>query len=227
MQGLKPIETEIILDEANKKQLKLNELLIFPHGLDGLHIWEAGIILARYIVFNSQLFSNKDILEVGTGVGIGGLAALKYTECKRVDMTDYNQDVLANIKKNSEKNSISKQRYDVFYLNWFEYAKFDKKYDIIIGSDIIYSGAPLKELYLLISKSLNKGGKAYIIIPSQRFKGEVFLKYVEDYKEFTVEKIALDQTEYYLSPLKDQTQGFKTYPGLKELQFWVYIFTKI
>jgi hypothetical protein len=32
--------------------LNLNERLIFPHGLDGLHIWEAGIILARFVAEN-------------------------------------------------------------------------------------------------------------------------------------------------------------------------------
>ena len=59
--------------------LSLNELLIFPHGMDGLHIWEAGIILARWIVFNKELFLGKDVLELGTGVGIGGLSAAKFT----------------------------------------------------------------------------------------------------------------------------------------------------
>ena len=45
----KPVDTKIILSE-DQKYLDLNELLIFPHGLDGLHIWEAGIILARFII---------------------------------------------------------------------------------------------------------------------------------------------------------------------------------
>lgn len=81
MEGLKSIETEIILDHTQNYFLKLNELLIFPHGLDGLHLWEAGIILARYIVSESKLFDGKNVLELGTGVGIGGLALLKYTNC--------------------------------------------------------------------------------------------------------------------------------------------------
>lgn len=81
-------------------------------------------------------------------------------------MTDYNKEVLANAGKNAAKNSIKSNRYAVEYLNWLDHATFTKKYDTIIGSDLIYSGAPLKELYLLISSSLNPQGKAYIIIPS-------------------------------------------------------------
>jgi hypothetical protein len=31
-------------------------MLIFPHGFDGLHLWEAGIILGRWIFYNNILF---------------------------------------------------------------------------------------------------------------------------------------------------------------------------
>lgn len=179
-----------------------------------MHLWEAGIILARYIVSESNLFNNKNILELGTGVGIGGLALLKYTTCQHVNMTDYNNEVLKNAGKNATKNSIKANRYSVEYLNWLDYASFTKKYDIIIGSDLIYSGAPLKELYMLISTSLNPQGKAYIIIPSQRFKGEEFLAIVEEHNEFTIEKIPLDAEIYKASPFKDQQKGFKIYPGI-------------
>jgi len=78
---------------------------------------------------------------------------------------------------------------------------------------------------MLISKSLNPGGKAYIIIPSQRFKGETFLGFIES-SEFELEKIPLDTEFYSAVPLKDQQLGLKTYPGLKELSFWVYVLTR-
>lgn len=51
----------------------------FPHGLDGLRLWEAGIILARYIVHNNSLFKGKKVLELGGGVGIAGFTAKKWT----------------------------------------------------------------------------------------------------------------------------------------------------
>jgi len=59
--------------------LDIASLDTFPHGLDGLRLWEAGIILARYIVNNSNLFKGKRILELGGGVGIAGFAAKKWT----------------------------------------------------------------------------------------------------------------------------------------------------
>lgn len=74
--------------------------MTFPHGFDGLHIWEAGIVLARFVAFNKGLFEDKEILELGSGVGIGGLAALKFTECKTCVLSDYNTEILENIKLN-------------------------------------------------------------------------------------------------------------------------------
>ena len=63
-------------------KLTIDELSQFPHGLDGLKLWEAGIILARYIILNVELFKEKEVLELGAGVGIGGMVARKWTQCK-------------------------------------------------------------------------------------------------------------------------------------------------
>jgi len=43
-------------------QLQLDSLETFPHGLDGLRLWEAGIVLSRYIVHHSHLFKDKKVL---------------------------------------------------------------------------------------------------------------------------------------------------------------------
>jgi len=42
--------------------LTIGELEVFPHGLDGLKLWDAGIILSRYVILNCELFKEKDIL---------------------------------------------------------------------------------------------------------------------------------------------------------------------
>lgn len=67
---------------------------MFPHGYDGLHIWEAGIVLARYILYNREQFKDKKILELGSGVGIGGISAVKFTECKSCILSDYVPEII-------------------------------------------------------------------------------------------------------------------------------------
>lgn len=59
--------------------LEIASLETFPHGLDGMKLWDAGIVLARYAIKNNGLFKNKSVLELGCGVGIGGLAVQKWT----------------------------------------------------------------------------------------------------------------------------------------------------
>jgi tRNA G26 N,N-dimethylase Trm1 len=85
---LKSIDKTIIIEET--KTLELNELVVFPHGYDGLHIWE--------------------------GVGIGGLAVLKYTECSKCVLSDYNSSIVENIKLNCKKNGYPET--EVLKLDW-------------------------------------------------------------------------------------------------------------
>lgn len=78
----------------------------------------------------------------------------------------------------------------------------------------------------MIEKSLNPDGTAYIIIPSERHFAVNFLHFVDYKNKFTYEKVELDDIKYFSTPLKNEITGFKTYPGLKELRFYVYIFKK-
>lgn len=120
--------------------LTIGSLETFPHGFDGLRLWEAGIILARYVVHNPHLFKNKRVLELGAGVGIAGLTVKKWTECKEIEMTDYHPSVIDNINHNMEKNSAV---CPVFNLDWKKHGVHTTQYDIIMGSDIVYFGCPV------------------------------------------------------------------------------------
>ena len=247
----KTLEMPIILEKltfpASDQVLFLNDMFIFPHNMDGFHIWEAGIVLSRFIIFNKSLFEGKKVLELGTGVGIGGIAVLKYTKAKEVTLSDYRDDILRNVEKNIIKNAVKhkhvknnyyeiksdnctlcgQNRGSILNLNWLNFDKFDLKYDIIVGSDLIYKGAPLKELANLIICALNLNGQAYILVPSKRGAIEDFIKFIDESKKVKYEKIELLEGKFYQSPLDNEEEGFKYYPGLKELVFSVYIITKI
>lgn len=244
------IEISIILERlpliTQSPKLHLSDMFIFPHNMDGFHIWEAGIVLSRFIYFNKGLFEGRKVLELGTGVGIGGITVLKYTKAKEITLSDYRDDILINVEKGIIKNALKhKHMKNSFYeikaencticgenrgtilnLNWLDYAKFELKYDIIIGSDLIYKGAPLKELANLLSDSLILNGQAYILVPSKRGALEEFLKEIEKVEKLKYEKIDLLEEKFYQSPLENEKDGDKFYPGLKELMFSVYIFTK-
>ncbi len=61
-------------------------------------------------------------------------------------MTDYNSHVVNNIALNCKKNQLKINAYE---FDWRERSKIIKEYDLIIGSDIVYYGCPVKDLYLV------------------------------------------------------------------------------
>lgn len=52
----------IIIHRNFQMSLDIFGVDTFPHGLDGLRLWEAGIILSRYIIQNAAMFKNKRVL---------------------------------------------------------------------------------------------------------------------------------------------------------------------
>ena len=57
-------------------------------------------MLSRYVYFNPNLFSNKNVLELGAGSGLAGITVKKFLENTEVVMTDYHSTVLDNLRVN-------------------------------------------------------------------------------------------------------------------------------
>ena len=53
---LKLRNRDIILHHAYKMKLTIGDIDIFPHGMGGLRLWDANIILARYIIIENHRF---------------------------------------------------------------------------------------------------------------------------------------------------------------------------
>jgi len=90
------------------------------------------------------------IVDLGTGVGIAGLLASQ--KC-RVIMTDYSEEILDNAWANVLLNKVA---CTILRLDWREYSKITFQCDCIVGSDLVYNGAPLMDLYETVKKLLSK-----------------------------------------------------------------------
>ena len=66
-------------------------------------VWEAGACLAEYIIYNPQYVEDKNVVELGAGVGLTGLIASAY-KAKSVNMTDYTEVCLDNLSYNVDIN---------------------------------------------------------------------------------------------------------------------------
>lgn len=64
-------------------------------------------------------------------------------------------------------------------LDWRDHANITETYDILIGSDIVYFGCPVADLYAVFCKSLKPKGVGIIIIPERKNYSPLFLDLVE------------------------------------------------
>jgi predicted nicotinamide N-methyase len=54
--------------------IQVNEILDISYGC---YVWPSSIVLASYLILNKHLFINKRVIELGCGVCIPGMFALK------------------------------------------------------------------------------------------------------------------------------------------------------
>ena len=130
----------------------ISDQVFFQTGDDGVHQWESGIVLSRFVL---SLQSSSSLLELGSGSGLVGIAAAKHTPASSVTLTDFNTRVLDNIRTNLERNSATAQ---VRYLDWTNPSTYTEPADIVVGSDLIYDGAPIEMLVATIMHHMKPEG---------------------------------------------------------------------
>ena len=52
-------ERDIVLSFRKKIKLTITDVNIFPSGFQRLRLWDASIVLSRYILLNPHLFEGK------------------------------------------------------------------------------------------------------------------------------------------------------------------------
>lgn len=181
------IKNIIVTDKIN---VKISEQTLFKaDGGEGLHLWESAVYLSRWCLKNPHLFKGKSVIELGSGCGLLGIILLKYLECSNLVLSDYLNVILENLEKNialnqniSNNNSENKiqKNYKIINLDWTNF-KHDEKYDVIIGTELIYKGGPLKELAFLISCILSEKGICIISMPKKRSMTEEFQNHLNKY----------------------------------------------
>ena len=89
----------------NREDDDIIQIRTYPHHNDvGVaKVWEAGACLAEYIIFNPHCVEDKNVVELGAGVGLTGLIASAY-KAKSVNMTDYTEVCLDNLSYNVDIN---------------------------------------------------------------------------------------------------------------------------
>jgi predicted nicotinamide N-methyase len=121
-----------------------------------VRIWEASIVLAQHLV---QIGFEKEteILEIGAGMGITGLflGAFGYN----VTITDHEEDAVELLQMNVELNGLP--NVSIKRLDWYN-PDLTNKYDIICGSELVYSETSIEPILDLFRVYLQPAGMVFL-----------------------------------------------------------------
>uniref|UniRef100_A0A914C782 FAM86 N-terminal domain-containing protein n=1 Tax=Acrobeloides nanus TaxID=290746 RepID=A0A914C782_9BILA len=135
---------------------KMDALVTF--GTTGMTCWRASAVLAEYISRFCD-FDDKNLLELGAGCGLSGIAAAKYHNVKNLYFTDRSEQVLEQLNENirinfpEESRNITIQKLDWDHFNEEELLVSP---DIILGADLLYNENSFPGLCSALKKLLTK-----------------------------------------------------------------------
>lgn len=124
----------------------------------GIVLWPAAIALAHEIT--ARGVAGKHLLEVGAGTGLPGIVAASLGA--RVVQTDRQNVVLHVCKRNAERNGVTTVEHRI--ADWTAWTDTDR-YDVIIGSDILYAEPLHPHLRHIFDTNLAPGGTVLISDP--------------------------------------------------------------
>lgn len=143
---------EIVDDEFNKDER-------LPYWAE---VWPSAHALAEYILQNKNDFSNKNVLELGCGMGLVGIAAT--IARANVTFSDHEKEAINFTKHNYFLNF--QEQANTVLLDW-RAPNIDKKFEIIIAADILYERRYITPVYNTVQKLIAENGRIYIAEPDR------------------------------------------------------------
>ncbi|HEU0030357.1 MAG TPA: methyltransferase domain-containing protein [Kofleriaceae bacterium] len=124
----------------------------------GLVVWPAAIALAHQLA--TLPLAGLRILELGAGTGLPGIVAASLGA--RVVQTDRQQLVLHVCRRNAERNAITTIEHRL--ADWTAWDDRER-YDLVIGSDILYAEPLHPALRRIFDDNLAAGGRVLLADP--------------------------------------------------------------
>ena len=154
---------------CNEKVIQIQELGFLDNGGVGSATWLSSIAFFAKIRTSGKLqeiVKNKTVLELGSGIGLGGISAA-LADATSIYLTDFDNALLPLISTNIENNQIKNAK--CAFLDWTNCQEENYKSlecDVILALDCVYrnNGRLLK---FAILNNLKKGGTAIIINPER------------------------------------------------------------
>ncbi len=127
-------------------------------------LWPSAHALTEFIVESPALFKDKDILELGCGMGLTTLALARGNPQKLL-ATDYEQPALDATRRNFNLNG-SAQNISLQLLDWRS-PNLNQKYEMIVASDVVYEERFFQPLIDLFQNFLAEKGTIILAEPNR------------------------------------------------------------
>lgn len=136
-------------------------------------LWPSAQALTEYILESPVIFKKKEILELGCGMGLTTMALILASP-KSLLATDYEASALESTVKNFVLNKITRHP-NLRMIDWRE-PDLDKKYELIVASDVAYEERFFQPLIDLFKNYLAEGGKVILAEPNRKIARTFFGK---------------------------------------------------
>ena len=132
-------------------------------------LWPSGIALAAKIVRNSNRVHGKRVVEIGCGLGVTAIAALRAGA--DLTVTDYAPEALALCALNTLSAVGAEPR--ALRLNWRDpgvelFAAAGAGFPIVLAADVLYEERDVEPLISLVERVIAPGGELWLAEPGRR-----------------------------------------------------------
>lgn len=162
-------------------------------GDTGCAVWDAAVLLVRFLERNPQYIKDKRVLEMGCGLGLCGISCLPIG-ASHVTLTDMDY-ILSSTHRNVVLNKVEIQAA-VFCLDWFNPADAQinwKQVDVIIASDIVWLEHLISPFVQTLVHACKQNPLISIYISNQRRSDIVWNEFIcQSSSHFTVELLKSD-----------------------------------
>ena len=146
-------------------------------------VWPSGEVLA-HLMFEFNI-EGKRILELGCGLGLASLVL--NNRFANITATDYNPDAQTFLEENVKLNKGDLIPF--FRADWAKKNEKLGKYDLIIGSDLLYERNQINDLSSFINKHANDSCEVVIIDPGRGNYNKFTKEMTDNGYDFTDNKV--------------------------------------
>lgn len=125
-------------------------------------LWQSSVILANLI--DTSSVSDIKILEVGCGIGLPSIVAAQ--KGANITVSDYHPLAETFLNKNAELNNLPRIKY--VHGDWRKPITQFGKFDLIIGSDLLYERQHPEQLSAFIDSHASPQARVIIIDPGRK-----------------------------------------------------------